>query len=681
MVKRRRKKSGPRIVFWVVTLLVIGALITGYRLWSCLINVTPQFNFILISEDNNTLKLLNGETLPLHPRKKLRILDISTNICFNQGIRLVAKGLDVNALLYEEVPLASLLPDKDIFDRYAFRLKVKHYNQDIGYVDFVVEPFVEDWLDKADRSIGSERKTALLERALKLVPQDKRIRDRLAREYISLKRWDDAALILEEMAKERPDQAVLYELLEIYEAMSKTDSIVSVLRRLIRLNPDDGDVRFRLAVTLEKAGLLKDAIKEYEGLLNRMAKEDLLPVYKTLGFLYTETNQIKKAISAYLKAVEMDKDDVNIYYNLSLLYEKVDQKDKADLFLGKAVELKSEDTEGRLKLSESLIKKDRLKEAETHLKEVLKRRPKSEGALLLMLNIAEKRGDKKGLKSVYQNILALDPKNTTIIYNLGIIEYETNNLSKALSYFKKYEKSYPEDSKVRAFLFDIYRRQKKDDLAFKEALTIIRLKPKEIDYYHFIFEYLNSRSNYREMIRVMKDGLKTHPKDTDLRKYLILAYLKTGKDDLAIEQIKEIFKETPNDIAILLQLARLQEKLERFEKALLTYKKIIDASPGHGEAKEAYLRLLLQLASLQEKQGRFEDAQVAYKKVMDISPGHEEAKEAYLRSLLQLAKLKERQEKFEEALATYKKIMDISPGHEEAEEAYLKLRLEILPNE
>ena len=216
-------------------------------------------------------------------------------------------------------------------------------------------------------------------------------------------------------------------------------------------------------------------------------------------------------------------------------------------------------------------------------------------AWILMMRIAEKEGNKKALKRAYENIHSLDPTDNTVIYNLGIIEYEAGNLTKALSYFKKYITSYPKDIEARSFLFDIYRKQKEDDLAFEEAKAIIKLRPQESSYYHYIFEYLNNIGNYKDMVSVMEDGLKTHPKDGDLRRYLILAYLQTGKDDLASEQMKEILKSNPDDITILLQLARLQEKQKRYKEALETYKRIIDVSPGHEEAEDAYLRLRLEV--------------------------------------------------------------------------------------
>jgi tetratricopeptide (TPR) repeat protein len=686
LVKKSRKNPrASRTVFWLITLLIIGALVAGWWLWSCLYNVSPQFDFILIQKDDQSLKLLDGETLHLHPNDRIRILNVSTNICFNRGVRLVADEFDIDALRYEEMPFSTLLPNGDILNRYTSRIRVKQYNRDMGYVDIVVEPYVEDWLNKVDRSIDRERRIAILERAMKVMPDNKRIRDRLIEEYKSLKSWYRVALMLEEMAKKNPDKESLYDLLEVYEAMSKRDGIISVLRRLIEADPEDLDLRLRLASTLENAGKVKEAIKEYEDLLKRMAKEDRLSVYKALGYLYTKTGKTKSAISSYRSAVELDKKDVNLYYNLFFLYQKIGRNERADYYLRKAVSLRPADIEGRLRLAKRLIKKGKLKEAEKYLNTVLKKKPRSAEALLLKADIMEKRKDKEGLKKVYRSMLSLKPKNDTIIYNLGVLEYETGNLKKALSYFKKFLTFRPKDPEVHDFLFDIYRRQKKDQLASVEAQTLIKLRPKEIRYYHFLFQYLNNQGDFKKMIETMKDGTQSHPKSSDLRRYLILAYLKTGDEQLAIDQIDEILKIRPNDIVSLLQLAKLKEKQGNSKESLESYQKIADISPGHEEAEEAYLRLLLQLAQFEEEQENFREALEYYEKVVDVSPDHEKAKEAYLRLLLQLAQFEEEQENFREALEHYKKIMDISPGHspshEEAEEAYLRLRLKVLPAE
>ena len=109
---------------------------------------------------------------------------------------------------------------------------------------------------------------------------------------------------------------------------------------------------------------------------------------------------------------------------------------------------------------------------------------------------------------MYEKLLSLDPKNETLMYNLGVLEYETGNLSKSLPYFEKYLKLHPEEAAVHRYLFDIYKREKKEDLAFAEAKTLLTLDPKEVGLYHFAFEYLNRRGNFKEMTEIMKAGLR-----------------------------------------------------------------------------------------------------------------------------------------------------------------------------
>jgi tetratricopeptide (TPR) repeat protein len=130
-------------------------------------------------------------------------------------------------------------------------------------------------------------------------------------------------------------------------------------------------------------------------------------------------------------------------------------------------------------------------------------------------------------------------------------------------------------------------------MAFKEAQILVKLSPKKINLYHFMFDYLKSQDDYEEIIRVMEKGIRVNPKQTDLREYLLLAYLKTGKERLAVKQMGELLKTRPKDIDLLLHMARLLEKHENYAGALEAYKKIIDISSDHEEAEEAYLRLRL----------------------------------------------------------------------------------------
>ena len=595
MLKKKKKNPANRgSTFWVISLLVIACLTAGWWFWRDMYVVSsPRLNFVLVSINQELRKFLSGETLALHPRDRVKIIKVSTNIPFNQHVRLEAKGFDVSSLTYEELSISDLLPGREIFDHYMFHILIKYRNQDLGYLDWSIRPYAEDWLEKANRTIDDDRRLAILETALRLLPEDREIKRKLLDEYKALKHWEQAAALIEEMTGENQDEDKLIELLEVYTAMQNSDGVISVLKKLVRLNPDDLDVRSQLAETLEAAEQLDEAISEYETLSKQMDKEDSLTIYKHLGYLHTKKGRFEKAIAYYLKAADLDQKDANLYYNLSYLYEKTNQQEKADFYLGNAVTLNSEDLENRLKLAYRLIDKKMLKKADKYLREVLAERPDSLEALVLMAQLLEQLGKKKELKKIYEKILSVDPKNETVIYNLGALEYGAGNLKASLNHFKKYIKSHPKDATVHGIIFDIYRKQKNTKMALKEALILVELRPKETDLYHYIFEHLNARGDYKKIISIMKKGLKFSPKETAFRECLVFAYLKTGKEPAAIGQMEKILKTRPRDTDLLFHLARLKEKHGDFKGALGAYKRIIEILPDNEEAEESYLRLRL----------------------------------------------------------------------------------------
>ncbi len=577
----------------VTLLLVVAAFCFIWWVWPGLYDVSPQFNFILLEKNGERLKLIKGETLRLHPQDQVKILSVSTTVTLNIGVRLVANDMDIEALTYDKIQLATLFPKEALFQQHSIRVFVKEKNRDLGYVDLVIEPYVEDWLDKVERTIDPEKRIALLEEARHMAPQDGKIRERLIQEYRSIKRWPQAAKLLEEMVKEKPQEQRLFELLEVYESTKDSDGAVSVLRRLLQKTPDDGELRLRLARTLEKAKKLTEAIREYETALGRLDPKDKLAVYKTLGFLYTDAGALDKAVASYLKAVELDKKDVNLYYNLATLYEKTGDKEKANRFLAQAVALQPEDIESRLSLAERLFSKGNLEESQTYLDEVLRQKPDSLRALLLLVQIADKKGDKKRLKELYEKVYALTPGNEIVLYNLAVLEYETGNWARSLSYFEIYVKQHPQDLETLRFLFDLYRKEKKQDSAFATARTLLSLNPGDIAPYPFVFEHLNARNDFKQMAEIMETAIQARPENVELRQYLVFALLKLGKEEAAAGQLAQLAKLKPKDVNLLLQLARLQENQGNAKEAMETYKKVLEITPGHQEAEEAYLRLRL----------------------------------------------------------------------------------------
>lgn len=345
LANRRKKRTRRRLLFWLFTFLILSVSASGWWLWQQKKSQRPRLNFLLISVNGEPRKLLAGETLSLRPKDQLKITDISTTIPFNMDIRLVCKGLDVNALQYDAITLSELLPQKDSFQRYQFPIEVKYLNHDIGHITWIIQPYAEDWLEKANRIIDDQMRLTILERGNRLLPGDGRIHDRLLSEYMAQEKWKNAVPMLCKKTANKNDMETLKDLMICYGALKDQDGIVRVLGEILKKHPDDLETRVRLAKILEGRGEWGEAAEQYEIMIEHAPPDERLPLYKNLGYLYTKVGKSEKAVSAYLSAANLDQKDPNLHYNLSALYAQLGRQKEADFYLNNAVTLNSDDFE------------------------------------------------------------------------------------------------------------------------------------------------------------------------------------------------------------------------------------------------------------------------------------------------------------------------------------------------
>ncbi len=580
---------------WLFVMFFLAALGTAGWAYYQLYIVSPRLASVLVSVNGEPRKLLSGDHLALHPKDRVKFLGISTNVPFNLYVRLVSPGFDAGALRYKEWPVLRLLPEQNMFAAYHFPVTIKYRNRKLGSFTLDVKPYVDDWLDKAERTIDKKLRLSILEKASAMFPDEPRLRQRLLDEYKAQGRWKSVAAMLEKMAGKSNDRAALKTLLESYKATGNSDGVISVLKRFVAMDPKDLETRLQLAGEFEKRKDLRSAAREYEAALEVASGKEKLPLHDKLGYLWTKLGNNKKAIVSYEKASEIDPKDANLYYNLSYLFEKTGDKKKSLYYLEKALALRSDDIEGRMKFAQDLVKVKEWAKAEEILSQVLKTRPRSKDALLLMADVLDKRGKKKELKAIYLRILTADPNNETVEYNLGALEYETGNLEGALPYLVRYVKKHPGDTETHGLLMDIYRKLEKPEKAYLEALTLTKLGTKDLDTYLYATEYLSGRGEYKSMIPLVQRGLKIHPNALELRDHLVVAYLKTGMEKEAGAEMERILKYRPKDLKLLQSFARLKEKQGDYRGAVDAYKRILGLDPGNEEAQNAYLRLRLKV--------------------------------------------------------------------------------------
>jgi len=617
---RWKKKRKKRAIFIVVALFLSGLLYLliggpGSNYFKITLNrllhPVPAFKHIIIEHNGEKKRLMPGQILHINPSDSLRIAKVSTSIHFNRGIRLYSQGFDVNAL-QTQTAVTKLLPNQDMFRHYTYTITIKHSNNTIGEIGLVIAPSLEDWLTKANRIIDPQKRIHFLQRATKEEKGNFKIKMRLADEYLAQKRWKEGAHIIESILKEKEDMPapiisgqaslnLMKKVLDAYENLHYYNKAIVTLKKILINSTEDLDLRLRLAELLEKKGRPKEAVEQYTIILPQLTRNEKIVYMKNIGYLLFQIGQKNKALQWYLKAAKYDRKDPNLYYNIGSIYDDLGKPKLAEKYLRLALELKKDDIEGRLRLGQSLFDKNELKEAKRYVNEILKKNPHHLEALILLANIVEKEGDKEALRNIYKQIVSHDPKNKIILFNLGVLETEQGNLKKGLHYFEKLVTIDPKDTQAREALFDIYQRQKRNDLAFNQAIRLIEFFPKKIVYYSYIFNHLAALDEFEQLAHYMIMGVKENPENFEFREYLILAYLKLKKNELAVKEIKEALKLKPNNTNLLYQLAKIHEGTGNLDQALQVYKKILAISPDDEKAGKEYLRLRLELLNKREE--------------------------------------------------------------------------------
>ena len=196
-----------------------------------------------------------------------------------------------------------------------------------------------------------------------------------------------------------------------------------------------------------------------------------------------------------------------------------------------------------------------------------------------------------------QALILLDLKpNETDTYDF-VFEYLKNRgeYDQLIPMLERGAKKNPDQILMNEYLAMAYLKAGKVEPGTREIETLLRKESRQVvPMLHELFEILAAQKNYQAIIDIMRKGVKVDPKNITLREYLIFAYLKTGKEALAISEMERILKEKPGDMALWLQLARLSEKKNQIPKSIKAYRRVLDLSPEHPEASEAYLRLRLE---------------------------------------------------------------------------------------
>ncbi|HKW57657.1 MAG TPA: tetratricopeptide repeat protein [Candidatus Acidoferrum sp.] len=380
-------------------------------------------------------------------------------------------------------------------------------------------------------------------------------------------------------------------LARLYRLRNERDKAESVLRTLLKTDPENEPAVEQLTQILLDEGKSPDAVSLLEGVTSRTPSPGLLDL---LGDAYTQTHNLSKAEAAYRKAAELDPSEANHQRGLGQTLLSEEKYQEALEVYQKLSDLMPDDSDVYLRLAQIYRELHQLDKAEENL---LKARQYAPGSLEVMYNEAmlyeaQGRYDDAirvlsdavaGMKDQSQGMPARRRSLAILYQQLGQLYRDTQNYQAAVyTYEEMSHLGDEEDRRARIMIMDTYRAAKELPKALQAG----------------------------------KEALTKYPSDPGIRAQDALLLGENGQTEEAVKILRSQLTKSAADRDTYLNIAQVYERGRRYQEAEEAAK---SAEVLPGEPKDNEMTWFL-LGAIYERQRLYDRAETEFKKALEVDP-------------------------------------------------------------
>lgn len=227
----------------------------------------------------------------------------------------------------------------------------------------------------------------------------------------------------------------------------------------------------------------------------------MLPSYIILGQLYTDILDKENALKYFEEAKNQNLESSNLYVEWGKSLEKFEMYDEAKIKLLKACEYEPDNVEANAYLGLCCVTRKEFDEAEPILNKVIEK----------------------------------DPENKTVKQALGIIEYEKNNIEKAIQIFRT-----DDENAVNCFYLAKCYQKQNDDIKTRDYYeTALLHNNRYVTAYVNYINYLIEKENFVDAQRKLRKAIKIDENNIDLLNLMFYVSYILVKDNVYEYNLKE----------------------------------------------------------------------------------------------------------------------------------------------
>jgi Flp pilus assembly protein TadD len=169
---------------------------------------------------------------------------------------------------------------------------------------------------------------------------------------------------------------------ELYRNDQDAEAVLA-LQETVRLDPNLAEAHFRLGLGYESLGKREEAEAEYKKAVEAYKKyfeenRDDAEAHYALGQTYANLGQYSEAIREYREATKLKQDDPDIYYDLGVAYTKLAQYDAAAAAFSKSLEIDPDYYRAQDGLDDAKEGIKRIRAGRKHQEDLLKKQKEEE---------------------------------------------------------------------------------------------------------------------------------------------------------------------------------------------------------------------------------------------------------------------------------------------------------------
>jgi tetratricopeptide (TPR) repeat protein len=415
----------------------------------------------------------------------------------------------------------------------------------------------------------------------------------------------------------------------LYHADNQLKKAEEEEKAAVKLAPDSEDAITALAMLYNEEGENTKAAETLAAIpeSGRSAK-----LYVALGETYDQQKDYKKAIDAYQRAIELDRDNLEVIRHLADALQNNGQTEKALEQYKIIADANPEDAQTYVHMAEIYRKQGKLDLAVENLK-------KADSLV---------KGDERisyDLSEIYQV--------------QGRYADAVQELQSLLKSTEKPDGKYSAEEQENRAIFlerlgEVYRDDNNEQAALDTFQKMLALGDENAKRgYQEIIDTYRQAKEWQKATDAAKQATVKLPKDRDLKMVYAGQVADEGQPDVAIEQVKTLLKGTPEDREVYINLATMYSRLKRWSEAEAALDKAEQLSTKQEDKDTVqFLR-----ASGYERQKKYDQAEELFRKILNQSPDNSTVLN-YLGYMLA-----DHGTKLDEALAMIKKAVDEEPAN------------------